>query len=72
VIITVAHEYITDYSGFGLLHTFQGNSCSGSGDSIADTPQQISATSGCPIGRDSCPSVAGLDPIHNYMDYSYE
>lgn len=57
---------------FGLLHTFQDNSCEkgSSGDFIADTPQQLTATDGCPVGKDSCPGVEGVDAIGNFMDYS--
>jgi len=54
----------------GLYHVFQGG-CSGSGDSVADTPPQVTATSGCPSSQDSC-SGGGVDSIHNYMDYSYD
>ncbi|KAL8906121.1 MAG: hypothetical protein Q9207_002210 [Kuettlingeria erythrocarpa] len=57
---------------FGLLHTFEGMSCSSAnrGDYVDDTPQESTPTDGCPAGKDSCPGSAGLDPIGNYMDYS--
>ncbi len=54
----------------GLLHTFEGYSCSGDGDLIDDTPQEADPTSGCPKTKDSCPSSEGTDPVSNYMDYS--
>ncbi|KAF9050447.1 metalloprotease [Panaeolus papilionaceus] len=59
----------------GLWHTFQTddntNKCDhGDGDFVKDTPLQNGPSSGCPVGRDSCPDDDGLDPIHNFMDYS--
>ena len=53
-----------------LEHTFF-NGCSTKGDFVADTPPQKTPTSGCPEGKDTCPEP-GLDPIHNYMDYSFD
>lgn len=54
---------------FGLRHTFDGG-CVAPGDGIDDTPYQGDNTVGCPVERDTCPDLPGLDPIHNYMDYS--
>lgn len=54
---------------FGLAHTFE-QGCNGDGDRVDDTPAMLVPTGGCPVGKDTCLKEAGLDPIHNYMDYS--
>lgn len=53
-----------------LEHTFAGG-CSASGDGVADTPREAVPQFGCPEGADTCPTP-GLDPIHNFMDYSVD
>ena len=65
-------ETLTHEAGhwLNLAHTFQGG-CKEPGDFVDDTPAQATPTSGCPAGKDTCPAP-GTDPIHNYMDYSFD
>ncbi|HEX8007433.1 MAG TPA: zinc metalloprotease [Trebonia sp.] len=58
---------------FGLHHTFNG-ACNAKGDHVDDTPAQGIPTSGCPADgtQDTCPKEPGFDPIHNFMDYSWD
>lgn len=58
---------------FGLHHTFNG-ACNAKGDYVDDTAAQGIPTSGCPADgtQDTCLREPGFDPIHNFMDYSWD
>jgi Pregnancy-associated plasma protein-A len=53
-----------------LEHTFA-RGCSAAGDFVADTPPEAHPQFDCPVGADTCPAP-GLDPIHNFMDYTQD
>jgi Pregnancy-associated plasma protein-A len=53
-----------------LEHTFK-SGCSASNDFVTDTPREAYPQFNCPIGADTC-AAPGLDPIHNFMDYTQD
>ena len=68
----VYHPSIALLSFFYLIiYTVNIDGCLG-GDLVQDTPPENEPYSGCDPNNvpDTCPSQPGLDPIHNYMDYS--
>jgi Pregnancy-associated plasma protein-A/IPT/TIG domain len=50
-----------------LYHTFQGG-CNKKNDRVEDTPAHIIEFD-CNV-QDTCPTMAGDDPIHNFMNYT--
>ena len=79
---TIVHE--TGH-WLGLLHTFEGG-CDAPGDGVADTAPEAQPSFACDKTRDTCPTplppdyIPGisplpepvLDPVTNFMDYSYD
>ena len=55
----------------GLYHTFQGGCTEHERRGARTPPPRAARPAAARPARDSC-SLPGLDPIHNYMDYSYD
>src|SRR5690606_37284304 len=52
----------------GLYHTFQDPY--GKGDEVDDTPPHQVNYGTPPLGTDTIPELPGVDPVHNYMNYT--
>lgn len=79
--VSQAGRTLTHEAGhwLGLYHPFQGgctggtsSSCLSFGDQVCDTPPVSTATTGCPISRNSCTNDSPNFPdlVKNFMDYA--
>ncbi|KAH8836205.1 hypothetical protein DCS_00779 [Drechmeria coniospora] len=57
----------------GLFHPWDNTlpDCSGPGDGIDDTPAMTRNNIKGALGPDSCPDLAGMDPVDNFMVYTH-
>ncbi|KAF7360468.1 Extracellular metalloprotease [Mycena venus] len=69
---TFPWDYTTNPKDDGVVIQYSTGGCAGSGDYVDDIPAEAMPASGCPETIPDTCSQSGVDPIHNYMDYTID